>query len=68
LKITVLANSLDVVLLPFNLPIPAFIKKGESQIYEIPIQQKTHLKIVMKLCQVGHSYVYIAANKNKLQK
>lgn len=55
------------MLLPFNLPIPALIKKDEAKVYEIPIQQKTHLKIVIKLCQVGHAKIFIASNKNKLE-
>lgn len=48
--------------------VPAILKKQNSQIYEIPIQQKTHLKIVFKLCQAGHATIGVATNREKLQK
>jgi hypothetical protein len=36
--------------------------------YEMPIQQKTKLKIVIHICSPGHAFLGISKNKNKMFK
>lgn len=50
-------------MLPFGLVVPSIIRPNQTKIYEIPVQQKTHLKIVFKLCQSGHAHVAIYSSK-----
>lgn len=54
------------MLLPFQMAIPSLVTKKACQMYEVPIQQKTLLKIVMYICQPGNAILGISNNKNHM--
>jgi hypothetical protein len=64
---TVLVNGQDYIMLPFAQAIPCRVNKGSTQYYEIPISEKTYLKVVLRMCKKGAAKVSFANDLNSLQ-
>lgn len=55
-------------MLPFNQTFPGSVNRGLTQYYELPIAEKTYLRVVLRMCKKGGATVSFATSIANLQR
>jgi hypothetical protein len=65
-RFSVLINAKDIVMLPSNTTLPGKLQKGKTQLYELPITERTRIKVVLRMCQNGQMRVGMSQDKSAM--